>query len=360
MTLLIRSNSCLKFGLFVLLLHSTCLSATAQQRMMMGIDSLATIHEESRTSLPRKSAKSIFVLHTDEFWLNLHHFLYVLGRAQNKERDASREAVAGAPSDQDQGLESLKPDEQAIWREAVTAYAAGMSKKDLVFDDPLPEITIALAGAGETKTLDTIQLDPSVKSVLARAAPIYRKVWWQKHHDVNVKWQSEIETLVEQKGATILAFISNAYGMKWPASGFPVHVTAYANWAGAYSTKGDLLVLASLHQSIQGRYGLETIFHEGMHQWDDQILQALREQAGKLNQRVPRNLSHAMIFFTAGEAVKRVYPDHVPYAEKFGVWQRGIAPFKTAIEEVWKPYLDGHGTRDEALAELIRRTAPNR
>ncbi len=40
---------------------------------------------------------AIFVFHTGEFWLNLHHFLYVLGRAENKERDTSREAVAGAP-----------------------------------------------------------------------------------------------------------------------------------------------------------------------------------------------------------------------------------------------------------------------
>ena len=64
-----------------------------------------------------------------------------------------------------------------------------------------------------------------------------------------------------------------------------------------------------------------------------------------------------MIFFTAGEAVRHVYPDHVPYAEKFGVWGRGMTQFKTPLEEVWKPYLDGHGTRDDALAELVKRTA---
>ncbi len=49
------------------------------------------------------------------------------------------------------------------------------------------------------------------------------------------------------------------------------------------------------------------------------------------------------------------YPE--PYAEKFGVWQRGMGPFKTALEEIWQPYLKGQGTRDEALTELIKRTA---
>jgi hypothetical protein len=45
------------------------------------------------------------------------------------------------------------------------------------------------------------------------------------------------------------------------------------------------------------------------------------------------------------------------YADKFGVWQRGWIRERDALEEFWKPYLDGHGTRDEAFAELIKRLA---
>lgn len=40
-----------------------------------------------------------------------------------------------------------------------------------------------------------------------------------------------------------------------------------------------------------------------------------------------------------------------------GVWQRGISAFKTPLEEIWKSYLDGHGARDDALAEFIKGTA---
>lgn len=147
--------------------------------------------------------------------------------------------------------------------------------------------------------------------------------------------------------------------MKWAANGFDVHLSAYANWAGAYSTTGELLVLSSLAEDIKGVYGLETVFHEGMHQWDNQISEALREQARKRNKLTPDALSHAMIFFTAGEAVRRVFADHIPYAENFGVWNRGFASFKAPLEEIWKPYLDGHGSRDEALAELTKRIGRN-
>ncbi|OLC42815.1 MAG: hypothetical protein AUH43_21755 [Acidobacteria bacterium 13_1_40CM_65_14] len=67
------------------------------------------------------------------------------------------------------------------------------------------------------------------------------------------------------------------------------------------------------------------------------------------------NLHH--FIFTAGDAVRRVMPDHVPYAEAAGVWQRGFQRFKIPLEETWKPYLDGRGTRDEALAALVAKTA---
>jgi hypothetical protein len=309
--------------------------------------------EQGKTKLP--PAPSIFVFHADEFWLNLHHFLYVLGRAVNKERDTSREAVAGAPADQDRELAKLTAKEQQVWREAVAAYAAGPSKKDLIFDEPLPTITNSLIHLGEKQSPTAAKVDPAIVTILESAAPIYRKAWWPKHHQANLDWQKAVEKLVDRHGAAVLAFITNAYKLDWPATGFPVHLSAYSNWAGAYSTTGNLLVVASLNPETDGNYGFETVFHEGMHQWDDQIFQAMREQARKLNKRVPRGLSHALIFFTTGEAVRTVFPEHIPYGIKAGVWQRGMEPFKPAIEEVWKAYLDGHGTRDEAFAELIKR-----
>ena len=299
----------------------------------------------------------IFVFHTDEFWLNLHHFLYVLGRAENKESDTAREAVSGAPADQEQGLAKLNAQEQKVWREAVASYAAGASKKDIVFDAPMPATTSALARAGDTKSLTGSEIDPEIATILQGVAPLYRKAWWKKHHEANRTWQKSIAALLDRHGAKVLAFITNAYKLQWPAAGFPVHVSAYTNWAGAYSTTGNLLVLASQSPSLQGPYGFETIFHEGMHQWDAQVFNTLREKAIKLNKFFPRGMTHSIIFFTAGEAARRVFPEHVPYAEKFGVWQRGMGPFKVALEEIWKPYLDGHGTRDEAFAALITRTA---
>ena len=308
-------------------------------------------------SSPAKSADQthpIFVFQTDEFWLNLNHFLYVLGRAENKSTDAAREAVVNAPADQAKGFAKLSANEQSTWREIVTSYANGFSKKDLIFDESAASITSALAGAGDAKSLQGVTVDPALAKLLERAAPIYRKAWGTDQRQSNRAWQKMIEPLLARYGVAVLKFITNAYKLEWPAAGFPVHLSGYSNWAGAYSTTGSLLVVSSLAKDTTGALGLETIFHEGMHQWDEPVQQALREQVRQQHKRIPPNLSHALIFYTAGDAVRRIVPGHVPYAEKFGLWKRGIGVFKDAIEKAWKPYLDGQGTRDEAFAALIK------
>lgn len=299
-------------------------------------------------------AAPIFRFETDEFWLNLHHFLYVLGRAENRSPDASRAAVSGAPADASRGLDRLTSEERVRWQDAVRAYAAGLSRKDAVFDGPLPAIATALSRLGDARSIAGIE--PGVARILESAAPLYRRVWWKEHRQANRKWAASTRRQVDRHGRAILAFLTKAYGLPWPDAGFAVHVSGYSNWAGAYSTTGNLLVVASVPPSKELE-NLEIVFHEAMHQWDEPVQSALREQARLAGVRVAPNLSHALVFFTAGEAVRRVVPGHVPYAEANGVWDRGFGRFLPGLRQAWQPYLDGQGSRDEALKALVAITA---
>src|SRR6478736_925644 len=92
-------------------------------------------------ALTAQATSPIFRFETDGFWLNLHHFLYVLGRADVKTPDSRREAVAAAPADQAEGLTTLSEADRQAWRDAVSAYAAGPSRMDIVFDASMHDIT---------------------------------------------------------------------------------------------------------------------------------------------------------------------------------------------------------------------------
>jgi hypothetical protein len=52
----------------------------------------------------------------------------------------------------------------------------------------------------------------------------------------------------------------------------------------------------------------------------------------------------------------------VPYAETLGIWSLSLSGarqpadrLKGPLEDTWRPYLNGRGTRDEALAALLAR-----
>ena len=309
----------------------------------------ATAPEPPTVPQPR----AVFRFETDEFWLNLHHFLYVLGRAEGKARDATRETVVHAPEDAARGMATLTEDERKAWTEAVRVYAAGPSRKDAVFDAGLADLAVALAAARDASAPPKEKIDPEIAAALTRAAPAYRKAWWPAHRQGNRTWVGPMEEMLARDGHAVFEYVLHAYGMPWPAQGYGVHLSAYANWAGAYSTTGKLLVVSTATDKTRGLHGLEIVFHESMHQWDDTMDTLLAELAKPTGKPVPAMLSHALVFYTAGEAVKHAVPQHVPYAEAFHIWDRGLQPYKAALDADWKPWLEGKGTRDAALSAVL-------
>jgi hypothetical protein len=298
----------------------------------------------------------IFVFHTDEVWLNLHQFLYVLGRHEAQMPDRTRRATAGAPADAEHALSQLGGEEQRSWRDAVTFYANGPSRLDAVFDEPLVAAGQALARVATGSSLEGAGLDPALAATLTKVRPIYQKAWWPAHQQANHAWVRTTQNLLDAHGAAVLTFVTRAYQLPWPASGYPVHVSGYANWAGAFSTRGNLLIISSLDTGNHGTSAFETVFHEAMHQWDDPVDAALGAEAAKQKRAIAPSLSHALIFYTAGEAVRSVIPAHVGYAEANGLWpQSGLGALKPALDASWKPYLNGNGTRAEAFAALVGR-----
>ena len=93
---------------------------------------------------------SLFVFNTNAFWLNLHHFLYVLGRAHAKTFDATRSAVAGAIPDEEHGLTSFTPEDAATWRRAVDHYSAGASSLDITTDATMIAAALELAALSDS------------------------------------------------------------------------------------------------------------------------------------------------------------------------------------------------------------------
>jgi hypothetical protein len=103
--------------------------------------------------------QQIAELYHSKLWPNLHHFLYILGRAHNGAFDSSRIAVLQAPPDKE-GFDALPALQRKAWEEAVSAYQIHASVLDIGYGS-LVDVNYAVADLRRWTANRRRQRDPS-------------------------------------------------------------------------------------------------------------------------------------------------------------------------------------------------------
>jgi hypothetical protein len=287
------------------------------------------------------------------FLPNLHHFLYAQTRA-GKGLDRDRPAITRALDDK-ADLRRLAPEDRAGWERAVAHYAAEVAARDAVFDEVLVEAKARIASCPDGSDAASCGVPAALARALDGAAPAYRALWWPTHDRANRAWMAAVRPLLAAHGDEMKAALARAFGFTWPAEPLPVDVTAYANWAGAYTTRDpDHVTISSRAPAHGGTAAFESLFHEAMHTRDQPLLQALGDAARETGKRT-RGLAHPLVFYTAGELTRRLFPNHTPYAEQSGLWTRDptMARALPLLRAHWQPFLEGHSTFEEALRAVV-------
>jgi len=337
----------------------------------------------------------VFELHSG-FWVNLHHTLYQDARqrtnspaaheATDKTSKPTLKVMPGARS-------PLTAAEQKAWDEAVSYYSAHYATQDLLFSTELLllknqlgdfEDCDELSGA-KKKTCDA-GLSPRLTQILDAAAPVYRAHLWPDHDRANRRWIARVAPLVREQGVGLSERLADIYQTRWPKDKIRVDVSAYANWAGAYTTLDPLRVtIASLDPRNQGTEALEVLFHEASHGIAEPVELAINRECRQRDKAIPRDLWHALIFYTTGEVIKPVLDSsrpsiaaqhstestmaptaastdqdgsvpgggYVPYAIREGLYQRGWDDYLKLLTRFWQPYLDNKTTFDDAIAHMV-------
>jgi len=301
----------------------------------------------------------IFELHSG-FWMNLHHTLYGQARASRDGR--------GLPSSAG-GTTKRTPNEEIAWDNAVAYYAANYVDKDLLFSTELMllknqlgdfEQCDELSGA-KKKTCDA-GLPPKLTQVLNAAAVVYRAHEWPEHDRANRKWIAAVSPLVREKGVEVSQRLAEIYQTRWPKQRIRVDVSAYANYAGAYTTIDPLrIIISSTDPRNQGSAALEVLFHEASNGIAEPVQLAINRECRQRDKAIPRDLWHALVFYTTGEVIKPVMKslagsangEYTPYAVRERLFQRGWDEYLKLLERFWQPYLDGNVTFDDAIAHMV-------
>lgn len=325
----------------------------------------------------------VFEFHSD-FWVNLHHTLYQEAKfrasartqtAQSTDRDKT--APKSRPSFRTPNAKiPFTPAEQRAWDDALNYYAANYIDKDPLFTTELILIKNQLGDfdgcdelSGRKKKTCDAGLPPSLTRVLEGAAAVYRAHDWPSHDLANRRWVLRVAPLVREQGVGLSQRLADIYQTKWPKDKIRVDVCAYANRSGAYTTLDPLRVtISSTDTRNQGAEALEVLFHEASHGIADTVQQAIIRECRQRERAIPRDLWHALIFYTTGEVIRPVIaatnPDgssdttasattYTPYAIREGIYQRGWDGYFKLLTQFWQPYLDGKSTFDDSIARMV-------
>jgi hypothetical protein len=277
------------------------------------------------------------------FWVSLHQTL--LDAGQN-----NRLVVAD-------GL--MRDAERSIWNAAVLTYRARYTDRMPFLDDELIRINDALSTAGEAIPAG---FPEEITKALATSSVVYRKYFWTDDDRVNRFWITTVEGLLRDAGEELAKEHARVYGVPFPAR-VRVDVAPRAGPFGAYTSdhNGVHTVISSRDPSYQGFAALEMLLHEASHAIvgpaSGQIGPEINQKAVEKRLLAPRQLWHAVIFYTSGELTRRALKargvDYTPYAYKQNMWERTFNGLREPLETFWQSYLEGKATRDVALDNIV-------
>lgn len=341
-------------------------SAPVEMRLVAVVGSGAA----SRVVRGGAAAADSPLLTTDrfEFWsdpeINLHYFLYQWAAAEGPE-------IRGRfpmPVPEIEELEGLPEEERAAWRRALDYYREEIAERSPVFNRGLNELRNHFTGTAPAPESELVR---STEEVFEPLLPSYRRRWWPEHDADNRRFVEALTPLLLEVEHGLGERMEAVFGGSWPEGRVRIDISAYANDLGAYTTDnaagdGPHVVMSSRDPSYQGPAGVEMVFHESGH-WKELIgavgepFWNAVEAAGA--EDVTRDATHAVLFYTVGELAREAFAtagldDYRPYAER-GLWERvrRWSPIRDALEEHWLPYLEGEGSREEALAAVGRTLA---
>lgn len=313
-------------------------------------------------------------LHSD-FWLNLHHFLYLQARLRAAAgKPATRESQTQPEFSSARPTGDLTPTEQRTWSAALDTYAQDWASRDMLRNGDMVIVSNRLAELEDCSDLsgrDGQQCVPGLRAdlvaALLTAAPIYRAHWWPQQDRENRAWMASVTPLVRRMGSDIATRLVRIYQHPWPPGRMRVDVVWYAGPLGSYTTFDPAHITISSHDSRnQGLAAFEMLFHEASHTFGEGVDEAIERHSRELGKLVPRDLWHAILFYTTGELVRREIansPDlatewasttgYTPYAVRNGVYDNGWSDYQPVIEQYWQAYLDGEIDFDTAIERIV-------
>ena len=299
-----------------------------------------------------------YLIFYNDPWINLHHFLYQKAKG-TQEAHLQEDGNELMDIGEDSIWKSLTPSELVSLTLAVNHYQQEIVEKSL-FD--LVDIRLALQRQVGSQISDTIR-DVNYTRTMNDAFSVYRDRFWPVHNAHNTLVLAKHIALVRALEPTLMTRMETFAGLEWPEQALlRVDLTAYANYAGAYTVARPVAntVISTLDPEALGTAMLETIFHEPSHllySRNSAFRSRIYHHSQELEMEFPRGLWHAVQFYLCGRLVQNELSglgvEHKLTMDERAVFTEYNTPqFRTVLERYYKGETDIETTVTNLLMAL--------
>lgn len=230
--------------------------------------------------------------------------------------------------------------------QAVTAFEALPESMSVAGDRPVP------LRAGAVR----------LARCLATMEPEFRSVVWPRHERDISEARAGLEATFTPKAEDCFRFIEASFGMQPPPAPVPVYLVAESPAPHGFTHRGRGGAVCFI--GVRGTplpLLTETVLHEATHALsvanEKSLLTDLGDRLTKAGiearDKRHRDAIHTLYFIQAGETVRRLIdPSHRDYGDTMGYYAK-VRPIAEVERPVWKAYLDGKITAEEALRQIV-------
>ena len=296
-----------------------------------------------------------FAFYSD-YWINLHHFLFQLAKG-DQQKHLQDDGNALVDIGDDRKIHLLSNDDTYVLLNAVKYYRDNLITKSLLFH--LDDMRLWLQQQVADQPITDTAYSVAFTQILNDFAPVYSRHFWENHDAHNQKILNEyFETILDLE-APLTARLGKLAGMEWPDTIFRVDLTAYANWAGAYTQEYPTInvFISTLDPLSDEPAFVETVFHEGSHiifSRKSAFRSRIYHMSKEMEIDFPKHLWHASQFYLCGTLVQDGLEEkgepYVLIMDRKQVFTELNSP---AFRELLDAYIQGNVDMEKTIHALL-------
>ncbi|MDX1671691.1 MAG: hypothetical protein R3211_05070 [Balneolaceae bacterium] len=313
-----------------------------------------SLTDNARTQPSVIDSTRYFTVHS-HYWINLHHFLYQEAKG-SQQKHLQDDGYALLEIGEDSVYNHLTAEEAATMEKAVEYYREHLIDRSLL---RMNDLRVGLQQQDPETPVGGADFSAPFQEALNGASPVYRRHFWPLHDARNRRVYNRHKKMIKIMEESVVDELERVSGDRWPDSRVRIDLTAYANFAGAYTVDDPRpnSVISTLDPFSGTTLFIETLFHEGTHLLfirSSPFRARIYTMSEEMGMEFPGYLWHICQFYLTGRIVQDLLEQQdIEHKLLMDVKKIYGTTADREFRSILETYYRGNASMDETIRQLL-------